>query len=234
MSTPLTFQENATPVVRAIQRDVQSRAAAQAVGIGVRRVVRQWLRDLDSNRPSKHAEELPGSQSTHYFAQAAQSVTAPEVAGNKVTISITQVGMRQRLLGGPIQPVKGKYLTIPASGLSYGTRASEFTDLRFAFVRDEDGFLRPALVAKQDAQYTGTVTERGDAVRGSTGKKLRPKKKNPITIGDVIFWLVRSVNQAPDPGVIPGPDYIQAGAIEGLRAYLHQARPTYPQSGGAQ
>lgn len=215
MSTPLTFRENSRIVVNGVVSDVSSPGACQAVGIGLRRVVREWLRDLDQNRPARHTSELPGSQPTHYYSQAAKSVTAPQVSGNKVTISITQVGFRQRLLGGDIGPRNAKYLTLPASGLSYGARAREFTDLKFALVRDDNGFLRPALVNGDNNFFTGTVSGR-----------RRGKKKSPLTAGDVVFWLVRHVSQEPDPGVLPGPDYLVAGAVEGLRAYLRRRGPT--------
>jgi hypothetical protein len=223
VSTPLTFSENVRPLMRDIPRSVSSKAAGQAVGIGIRRVVRTWLRDLDQNKPSQHSQDLPGSQSTHYYAKAAESVTVPTVEGNRVYVSITQVGFRQRFLGGPIQPINGKYLTIPGSALSYGTRASEFTDLKFALVKDDQGFLRPALVSDEGNQFTGTAGDRGK--QGS---------KKTLTVGDVVFWLVRSVMQQPDPSIVPGPEYIQAGAREGLASYLRLPRPTYPMTGGAQ
>ncbi|MCE0484233.1 MAG: hypothetical protein LV479_08355 [Methylacidiphilales bacterium] len=216
MSTPLAFEENATPVIRGVARSVNSRGAAQAVGIGMRRVVRTYLRDLDQYRPTKHAADLPGSQSTHYYEQAAESITAPEVAGNRVTISITQVGFRQRLLGGQINPVNAKFLTIPGMAATYGTRAGEFQGLKFAYAQDVNGNLHPALVTEEAFQLRGTVRNR----RG-----MGPKPA--FQAGSVAYWLYRSVNQNPDPGVLPGEDYITAGAVEGLRSYLRLPRVKY-------
>jgi hypothetical protein len=208
MSVAFTFHENARPVVRGIARSANSRAAAQAAGIGIRRVARTWLRDLDRSRPSKHAANLPGSQSTHYYAQAAESITAPAVEGNRVYVSITQVGFRQRLLGGDIEPVNKKFLTIPGTAIAYGMRALEFGGLKFAIAVDDHGIKRPALVSTDAFELRGTQ-------RNRRGEGPKP----PFDAGSVVYWLVTHVHQEPDQGVLPSPELIQAGALEGLRSY---------------
>lgn len=216
MSVPLTFEENARAVTRGVARSVNSRGAKQAVGIGIRRVVRTWLRDLDRYRPSKHADNLPGSQSTHYFSRAAESVAAPETEGDRVSVSITQPGFRQRFLGGDIVPRNTKYLTIPGTAIAYGARAREFSGLKFVFARTEQGFLCPALVTTEEFEIRGTVPHR---------KGMGPKPA--FNAGQVLYWLVTHVHQEPDESVVPGPDYVTAGATEGLRSYLRLPRTKY-------
>lgn len=212
----LTFEvtDTASPSVKELPRMASSSAALRAGGRGVRNVVVNHLRNMPPNKA--------GFPSTGFYKSAADRTTQPEVEGNGVSISITQIGMRQRYFGGDINPIAGKYLTIPAIAQSYGTRAGEFdfsnlashysSSLKFAFVQDEQGFMRPALVG-------------GDQGAGISGaKKTRRKKgdppKPPIDPGQVVFWLVRHVHQEPDDSVLPTDAEIQGGFVSGIRSYI--------------
>jgi hypothetical protein len=210
MSVAMTFSENATPVMRGLKQAANSKAAKQAVGMGLTRVVGDHLRakDLEPNKQ--------GWPKTHFYATAAQSITAPEVDGNTVSISITQTGFRQRYLGGDIDPIGGrKFLTIPGNAVGYGKRALEFDGLKFAFAQDENGELHPALVSTEAFQERGTVRNR----RG-----MGPKP--PFGPDTVVYWLYRHVHQDGDPSVLPTPEEIAAAAQQALSIYLRrEARP---------
>lgn len=199
-------RDTARPRLEVLRALITSKEAKQAIGTGVRRDIRTYLRALPANKQ--------GFPSTGFYKTAAESVTAPEIEGDKITISITQIGMRQRYLGGPIKPRDGKtYLTIPAQGVAYGQLAPEISGLKFAFVRNDAGYLCPALIADD---------------QGASVSKPRRKKgvrKAPIPAGEVLYWLIRGAMQQPDPTVLPtGQEMATAGAsaLQSLiRARLH-------------
>jgi hypothetical protein len=209
--TSLTFTENATPVVQAIARAASSRGAALSAGVGLRKGVMSWLRDVQ-RRQMKHEQDLPGSIRTGFYERAAQSTTAPEVEGNKVSVAITERGFRQRYRGGDIEPGEGKkYLTLPGWAPSYGTRAPEWTaGTTLLWGKDKTGTVRPiAIISTEGLEYSGTKSARS---RNKQASRLAPEQ--------ILFWLVTQVHQEGDPTILPPPEAIQAYATEGLRAYL--------------
>lgn len=109
-----------------------------------------------------------------------------EATEDAATVSIAMEGFRHRYHGGTINPVNVKALTIPAAPEAYGKVAREFGPLEF----------RPAYGAKMIGLL---VAPAGSALAGT-----------------VLFRLVRSVFQKPDPSVIPTPDRIIAAAIAAL------------------
>src|SRR5215469_3007203 len=70
-----------------------------------------------------------GGTRTHFYSDAAKSVSDPEATGGVATFTITKQGLAQRWLGGDIEAGKGlssvtgeptKYLSIPARTETYG------------------------------------------------------------------------------------------------------------------
>lgn len=214
MELTFVITDNATPKVKDLEQMMTGKAGKYAAGVALRKGIRVHLRALPPN------QNFP-ERTTGFYKQAAESVTLPEVTDNGVSVSITKLGIRQRYFGGPINPGPGKkYLTIPAQSFAYGRLAGEFGNVKFAFARDDRGYLRPALIADD-----------GGATLSGTRKPRRKKgepAKAPIAPGEVIFWLVKSVTQQPDPDVLPKPEEIRGFVIEGLtsfiRARLHDPR----------
>ncbi len=120
-----------------------------------------------------------------------------------VVISVNQVGVRQRFLGGEIHPVKGKYLAIPARAEAYGKSPKEFDNLTVAFGRGG----RPVALVEAAA----TKLTFGRKLKGQAGKR---DFSTEATGGGVYFWLVKSVHQAPDATALPDPVEIQQLARE--------------------
>jgi hypothetical protein len=208
--TSLTFTENATPVVQGIAQAASSRGAALSAGIGLRNGVMSWLRDIQ-RRQMKHEQDLPGSVRTGFYERAAQSITAPEVEGNKVTVALTERGFRQRYRGGDIEPVDKKYLTLPGWAASYGTQAPEWTEgTKLLWGRDKTGTIRPiAIISTEGLEYSGTRAARS-----------KNKEASRLSPDQILFWLVTRVHQEGDPTILPPPEAIQEYATAGLRAYL--------------
>jgi hypothetical protein len=183
-----------------------------AVGRAIRNRVVEHLQGLPTNKA--------GFPSTGFYASAAESVTQPVIDGVGVYISITQLGMRQRYLGGDIVPPwkngsPSKYLAIPAQGFGYGIRARSFTGLVFLWGRDKEGMVRPiALMASDDVRNPGS----GKRTKSGAPKKLR------VDEGSIIYWLVKSVHQEPDPAVLPTQQELNDAATEGLLDFLFAAQ----------
>src|SRR5262249_29286184 len=123
-------------------------------------------------------------------------------------ITIDQVGVRQRFKGGPIKPVKARALTIPARPDAYGKRARDFNNLKFSFALDPETNMRcMALVEAQSSTSNGKTS----------GTKPQP---------NVVFWLVRGVNQKPDPKVLPTDDDFVNVIEESVESLLQHPIPT--------
>lgn len=199
----VTFRlDEATPMLERVQSAAAQRGLALVGGRAVATLVRTHLVNLNASRHKF---------GRNYYAQAARSTHVRAVVGG-AAVSITQVGFRQRLLGGPIRPGAGKkFITIPAIPEAYGTRAGEWTGLKVAKAYDpKRGYLRWALV-RVTAAATVTV--------GLTGK-IRKKDFKKVTIGEPVFWLVRSVTQQADPSVLPYAEQMNARATDAMRDYL--------------
>ena len=136
-------------------------------------------------RDSTHANTMGGKR-THFYGDCARS-TLSGVEPDGFFVSINQVGFRQRLEGGTIQ-MQNKLLTIPARSEAYGRRATEFNNLRFVMFRSGTKAL---MTSNRPSGY---------ARSSKTGVKLKKAARMP---GLIMFWLVPSVTQKPDPGVLP-------------------------------
>lgn len=162
------------------------------VGRAAANVVIAHLRGLNATR----ANHL-GGRRTHYFAGAARG-TSYSIQGDEVIVSIKQVGIRHRFLGGTIKPKKaGGFLTIPVAPEAYGKRAREFGNLEIVFgARGE-----PIALATKSTRATQITA----------GKAGKIAKRQIGRTGTIMFRLVRSVTQQPDPTILPYPEVIGAG-----------------------
>ena len=124
MAIGVDIRDTASPLLNRLREDLTiPRAAGKSIGRGVTQLIKGHLTDLDRRRPNRL-----GGPRTHFYLRAAEA-TNFRVTGKGVVISINQLGIRQRILGGTIVPRKARALTIPVSPEAYGKRAREFPDL---------------------------------------------------------------------------------------------------------
>jgi hypothetical protein len=178
------------------------------VGIrGVANFLRDWFFGLDSSRPNKF-----GGARTHFFAGVARAIQTPEVNGAVTSVSINHLGLAQRIFGGIIRAGKGissltgkftKFLAIPARAEAYGKTPGQFHDLEF--VREKRGNGGAMLV--QALQSVVSFGKKGVRKVGDRG-------------GLVMFWLVKQVDQKPDPTIMPDDSAITNAAIVPAESYL--------------
>lgn len=188
MHLTISIRDTATHSVDGLAELITSPQALSAGGVSLRDSI---IRNFGKLGPNKRFPD----RSTGFWGRAALSTTAPSVGTSSVTISITQIGVRQRYLGGRITPIAGNYLTIPAQADAYGKKAREIGDLSVAFMgKTSSG--QPLLAL----------------VRG-----------NPRISGkrDVMFWLVTEVDQNPDPSVLPTEDQLRRAFASGLRSFVN-------------
>ncbi|MBC8011454.1 MAG: hypothetical protein H7067_15325 [Burkholderiales bacterium] len=161
------------------------------VGRAAANVTVAHLRGLNATR----ANHLGGKR-TNYFAGAARG-TSYSIQGDTVVVSINQVGIRHRFLGGTIKPKKaGGFLTIPVHPSAYGKRAREFNNLEIVF--------------GHNGQPVALATKSTRATQITAGKNGRTIKRSIGRTGEIMFRLVRSVTQQPDPTILPYPEVIGA------------------------
>lgn len=187
----------ATGRIQALSNLLAAENVAPKVGPGVTRLVFDHLIARDSSHPNRL-----GGQRTHFYSQAAQATTW-EADGGDVRISIAHLGVRQRFLGGVIRPVNKKALAIPARAEAYGKTPGEFQDLKLVVFRSG-----AAALVQADQSLIRFVRSRKD---GSLKLKRMGNRG-----GLVMFWLVKSVRQAADPGVLPTKQQLADEAVRTL------------------
>jgi hypothetical protein len=118
-----------------------------------------------------------GGKSTRFYGRALRATTW-KAQGGEVTVSIAgPLGIRQRFYGGTIKPRPGKkYLTIPVAPEAHGRSAGSF-----------GGELE--VIFGQGGRPIGLA------------RKAQGKRK----FGVMLYRLVRSVTQRPDPTILPKP-----------------------------
>lgn len=136
-----------------------------------------------------------GGRRTQFYAQAARS-TQFQVEGDFVIVSINQVGIAQRFFGGIIRPKNSKYLAIPVHPSAHGKRPREF-DLELVFGKGG----KPIALAT----------------------KGRASKRGSTRLGEIMFRLVKSVRQQPDPTVLPYSEQIGLRIERDVDSYVDRA-----------
>lgn len=187
----VVLRDTATALLRDLRRALRLPGMAAVVGRAERGLFRDHLFALNTQRHK--------SGGRNYYTQAGRSLRV-STHGPAMTVSINQVGFRQRVEGGPIKPGPGKrYLTIAFPGMpGYGKRAAEFDDLEFGHAADpKSGRMRKALIRRPSTALRYRRRKQQD---GTLKTYVRPGE---VTVREPVFWLVRSVNQKADRSVLP-------------------------------
>ncbi len=167
---------------------------AAKVGPALQDLTREHLGSLPANKK--------GWPSTNFYDQFVDKVqwfpaeNGLVVAIFPATIHGRQVSLNQRFHGGPITPKTAKFLAIPISPVSYGKVPSDFPGL-FLLKTKKGAYLVQS--GEQDTPKGRSKTKRSrDA--GGNFRRRRQAKLN------FLFKLKASVNQKPDPAVVPSED----------------------------
>ncbi len=203
MTITIQVTDRATPHIAKLQAELDRPGVKHSAGGSVMRLILDHLVALDADR----ANAL-GGRRTHFYSQAAKS-TSYSVNPAGATVSISWTGFAQRLFGGEIRPVNGKYLTIPARAEAYGRRAREFDNLEVLFGRNGPY----ALAERESTSFTIRHSGKGEKRKSKIGNRKSHG-------GGVFYWLVESVSQDPDPTVLPEESVILDTARAAVSGYL--------------
>lgn len=203
MSLEITIVDKATKEIDKLFR-LNSAQGYRIAGIGVMETVKSYLAKRDELPQSR------GWRKQHFNSKAARK-TFLKSNSSGATVHISLVGFKTYALGEPkvIRPVNVKFLTIPARSDAYGRRAREFSGLQVLRVVNERGVPQLALV-----HVAEDVT-----APSKTGKRVKRYKSE---IGDVYYWLARSVKTKPHPEAIPSNAAMLASAVNSLREYVNK------------
>jgi hypothetical protein len=177
--------------------DLVRRQSPGRVSAAIAPAAAQCIKDNYQRQPPNKQ----GFPSTGFWADAVRA-TRWEILPDGVMVITDKIGVRQRYFGGVISAGKGissktgqptKYIIASAaSPESYGKLPSEISGLKFVrFGRGQDA--PAALVALR-----ATATEIAPKKKG---KGFAPSAEQIGMV--VLFWLKRSVNQKPNPDVLP-------------------------------
>ncbi|HUS37371.1 MAG TPA: hypothetical protein VM680_18635 [Verrucomicrobiae bacterium] len=171
---------------------------------------------------STHIGKLPTNKkkwpSTGENAKTAKTVGSRADEGAAV-VTVGRVGFRQRLQGGTIKPGPGKkYLAIPARSDSYGKPTGKFSNL--VFIKTRRGGM---LVEAESQDVSISRTRRKDGSR-----KVTPGAERG---GGVVYWLVPSVTQRGDRGLLPSDAVIEA-EVRRIIDMAWRRREGMPSAGG--
>jgi hypothetical protein len=191
-----SISDRATPVTLAIAASVQTDLLKPIVGRAGVNVFKRHFNALDRSEPN-----ALGGARTHFYRRVANSAHFDEV-GDGVVVSVNEIGVRQRIVGGTIRPKAGKkFLTIPVAPEAHGKRAGQFTDL--VVIWDRNG--RPVGLGQKDNSQIGT--SRGGKVTGASGVHM-------------LYRLAKSAQQQPNPSIAVSMLELGAGVKSSVNAVI--------------
>lgn len=194
-------QDGLTPAIQAKVAALSPQRLNAAVGPACARLMQRHLRANGKNKR--------GWPTTNFWARAAKA-TSWQAHAEGVLISIAQIGVRQRFLGGHIAPVNAEALAIPISPVSYGHLPSEFPGL-FILRTPKGAYLVQKGVDRTEAKSIGAKL--ANELRKSQGGNYKRRTGASLNF---LFKLSKGVDQAADPSVLPTKEEIGETATEAI------------------
>lgn len=197
----MSLEINTSAATRALT-DLLGRCSGRAINDTIGEAAADLTRSHFAYLNGSRANKLGGAR-TNFYAQAVRS-TNYRLDPDGATVQVNMLGIAQRYYGGEIRPLPPrKYLTIPACAEAYAKRASAFSGLLH--------------VQKYGSRLALVENTRSDISRTKSGKVRNRGTKG----GRVFYWLVPSVYQQPDPGVLPTRVAYEQAIISALTNLLN-------------
>ena len=208
-------QERMDAVMEALSPDVAGPLIAERMAL----YVSQHFANLDAS----HANKMGGTR-THFYEKASEDVHSFADSDGGINIAVSEpIGLRQRIKGGPIDPVNQKALAIPAIPEAYGKSPREIANLVCVWPTGYDfGWLKESNEGAMHA--TAWDLETRLPTRGKGLVKSRGEKNTNRTNGNrVFYWLVSHVDQEGDPSIAPDENETRAELEDTVGALYHMA-----------
>ncbi len=200
LTISFTLRDDVTPFVHRVRTDIRpNRTMHRYMADEARAEVRSNFAILAGEE--HNAMGAPSSGFWQRMIDGTVALSTEEAAIVRMPREIAQ-----RFYGGPISPIAGKYLAIPARTEAYNKSPRQFDDLRFVPL----GPGRGMLVQRAQTQLTPF----------KSGKRKGQIKSVEETGGGVFYWLVSGVTQRPNPRVLPANEVLGAAALRGFGTYL--------------
>lgn len=189
------------------------RTVLEGAAMGIEAALRDHFMDLQG-RPRKDGFQPVG----FWFGSDGDSV-AEQISGHVVTddghasVTIDSPKLRHKIDGGTIKASDygHTFLTIPANNeAAHAPQGARSFATQIEWVPDEDGVVRPALVAAGNYVRTSRSRKTGEVRR----KYQADSAKANAGAGDVLFWLVRKVKHEPMPEALPTDEALGDAARE--------------------
>jgi hypothetical protein len=148
--------------------------------------------------------------SSNFWADILAAVHDAQATIEGASVTISHAAIAQKVYGGTIAG-DGKMLTIPARLEAYGKKATGFDNLTAIFFKSGAGALIATDISITQADNSDGKRERGKKYAGTLKES-----------GMVFYWLVKSVDQEPDPNALPTKEKLEAGLAESLAETAEQ------------
>jgi hypothetical protein len=212
-------KDTATPLVRRLVQEFSQRRGA------INKVIGSACRDLTKGHFYKLNQQRHRSPNKviGFYALAAQA-THFDTDERGATITTSQVGIGQRFRGGPIDPVNVAHLAIPARDEVLDKSPRSFTDLVVLFGRSGPyalGRVPPENWTPRSVEKFRQSVYNRDEGEDRPVKPAITRLKHPRQdSAEVMYWLRKHVDQAPDDSVLPTEKDLGDAAVDALRSFV--------------
>ena len=187
------------------------RTVTEGAAMGIEAALRDHFMELQG-RPRKDGFQPTGFWDNTDSNSVSEKIGDPVITDDgHASVTIDDARLRHKIDGGTVKPVGHKYLTIPANNeAAQAPQGARSFATEIEWVAHPDGGVRPALVAAGNYVRTSRSRKTGEVKR----KVTHDESKANAGIGDVLFWLVRSVTHKPMADALPDDQTLGDAARE--------------------
>jgi hypothetical protein len=208
----LSTTDSATPALALLSSSLKDRRAFHKTLAGLAEdVTRDHIRTAAALR-HRTAARL-GAQPTNHLTRLSEGIESHS-DGAGVVMRVPGAIFRRALGPVVVQPLRRKWLTIPAQAKAYGRRAGEVGNLRFVKFSEN-------LAALIDGGMSGAYRARKPVKKARAAKSRAARKsKTAASKLDVVYRLKKKTTLPQDRDLLPSDDKYKATAEYAARQFI--------------